>query len=310
MSTPNNTPAGWYDDGSGRQRWWDGQQWGNFADEANSPAPSAPTAPAYAAVATDQAPAAPKKLNVLALVSLIIAVVGFIFACVPGALIVGWILLPIAFILSIVSFFLRGDKKWLAIIALVLSIVGTIVGVMVFFAVVAASVDEAFGGGDTTVTQPSESDGSDEEPAEEAPAEAVQGGRDNPYPVGSEISNSDWAVVVNSVNQDGNATVSEANQFNEPAPAGSHYVIVNYTVTYKGAESGYSTEVGVDVVTSAGNVIRGYDNLVVLADGFGLDEMYQGASATGSQAYLVPDGETFLLRVTPGILADEAFIQP
>jgi hypothetical protein len=28
------TPAGWYDDGSGRQRWWDGQQWtGHFAPE-------------------------------------------------------------------------------------------------------------------------------------------------------------------------------------------------------------------------------------------------------------------------------------
>ncbi|MGB3373679.1 MAG: DUF2510 domain-containing protein, partial [Microbacterium sp.] len=27
-----STPAGWYDDGSGRQRWWDGQQWTeNFA---------------------------------------------------------------------------------------------------------------------------------------------------------------------------------------------------------------------------------------------------------------------------------------
>lgn len=29
------TPAGWYDDGSGRQRWWDGQQWTeHFAPEA------------------------------------------------------------------------------------------------------------------------------------------------------------------------------------------------------------------------------------------------------------------------------------
>lgn len=26
-------PAGWYDDGSGRQRWWDGQRWGAFKDE-------------------------------------------------------------------------------------------------------------------------------------------------------------------------------------------------------------------------------------------------------------------------------------
>ncbi|WP_334151843.1 DUF2510 domain-containing protein [Microbacterium sp.] len=32
------TPAGWYDDGSGRQRWWDGQQWTeHFAPEAAAP---------------------------------------------------------------------------------------------------------------------------------------------------------------------------------------------------------------------------------------------------------------------------------
>lgn len=38
------TPAGWYDDGSGRQRWWDGEQWTeHFAPEA--PAPEATTPP-------------------------------------------------------------------------------------------------------------------------------------------------------------------------------------------------------------------------------------------------------------------------
>jgi hypothetical protein len=29
----SNVPAGWYDDGSGRQRWWDGQAWGPFAPQ-------------------------------------------------------------------------------------------------------------------------------------------------------------------------------------------------------------------------------------------------------------------------------------
>ncbi|WP_136055951.1 DUF2510 domain-containing protein [Microbacterium sp. K24] len=303
MTTPNDTPAGWYDDGSGRQRWWDGQQWGNFADEANASAPATTAAPI--------APAAdsPKKLNVLALVSAIVGVIGFIFACIPGALIVGWILLPIAFILSIVSLFLKGDKKWLGIVGLVLSIVGTIVGVVVFLGVIATAADEAFGGGDTMVTQPETSDEAEEPAEEEAPADAAQGTRENPYPVGSEISNSDWTVVVNSINPDGNAVVS-AEQFNEPAPAGSHYEIVNYTVTYKGAESSYGAEVMVAYVTSAGNVINSYDNLVILSDGFSLDELYTGASATGSVAFLVPDGETALLRVTPGILADEVFIKP
>ncbi len=32
-----NTQAGWYDDGSGRQRWWDGQQW---TDQFQAPQPS------------------------------------------------------------------------------------------------------------------------------------------------------------------------------------------------------------------------------------------------------------------------------
>ncbi|CAH0160192.1 hypothetical protein SRABI76_01016 [Microbacterium oxydans] len=51
------TPAGWYDDGSGRQRWWDGQQWTeHFAPETAAPiedaapAESAPSEPDVAAV--------------------------------------------------------------------------------------------------------------------------------------------------------------------------------------------------------------------------------------------------------------------
>lgn len=489
MTTPNSTPAGWYDDGSGRQRWWDGQQWGIFADEfdaqasttddsasvdasstdgadssaanasastdapasdtsawaapsdasatqhdapsdvatpndapsndapshdapaadtsatpsyeapgtetpayepqatetpsyespvapappayeATQPpayeAPSAPSftapgasasdAPAYAGAPAYQAPgtanpygtpgtpgapnqaypgaapsypgsgapaypgaygggpAEPKKLNIVALISAIVAAVGFIFACIPGALFIGWILLPIAFVLSIVSLFLKGDKKWLGFVGLGLSILGTIAGFIVFFAVLANSFDQAFGGNDdTTVTQPSdeaEDEGSTDEGTTEEDPSATEGSRENPYPLGSEISNSDWTVVVNSVNPDGNAVVSAANQFNEPAPAGSHYEIVNLTVTYKGADSSYAAEVMVDAVLSSGSVVSSYDALVVLEDDLGYDELYAGGTVTGSIAFLVPDGDTYLLRVAPGILADEVFIKP
>ena len=34
-----SVPAGWYDDGSGRQRWWDGSAWGVYAQDG-SPAPA------------------------------------------------------------------------------------------------------------------------------------------------------------------------------------------------------------------------------------------------------------------------------
>jgi len=36
---PSTNPPGWYPDGTGRTRWWDGQQWGQAA-------PLVPTAPA------------------------------------------------------------------------------------------------------------------------------------------------------------------------------------------------------------------------------------------------------------------------
>jgi len=272
---------------------------------APAPQPGPPPMPP-----ADPTASAPKKTNVLALIAMIVAIVGFIFACVPGALIVGWVLLPIAFVLSIVSLFLKGDRKWMGIVGLIVSIVGTIVGFVVFFAVVATAANEAFGGTETTVTQPADEE---VEPAadEEEPADAAeQGTRENPYPLGSQISSSDWTVVVNSHTADGAATVADGNMFNEAAPAGSHYEIVNYTVTYTGAESGLAAETAVALVTSAGNVINGYDSLVVLADSFGLDELYNGASATGSQAFLVPDGETALIRVRPGMLADEVFVKP
>lgn len=49
------TPAGWYDDGSGRQRWWDGQQWTEHF------APEAPAAPETAAAAEADVPDVPAE---------------------------------------------------------------------------------------------------------------------------------------------------------------------------------------------------------------------------------------------------------
>ncbi|MDO9494166.1 MAG: DUF2510 domain-containing protein [Nocardioides sp.] len=47
MSDPNqpSTPAGWYPDGQGGQRWWDGTQWTEHTQPAQGAAPAAPAAP-------------------------------------------------------------------------------------------------------------------------------------------------------------------------------------------------------------------------------------------------------------------------
>lgn len=280
---------------------------------ASAPAGFAP-APAFSGGPVP--PQAGKQRNVLGLIALIVAIVGFIFACIPGALIVGWVLLPVAFILSIVSFFQRGKGKGFGIAALIVSVVGTIVGAIVFFAVVAASFDQAFSEGSTVVTQPAEDPAAEEgvaapteEAADEPEAAGDQGTRDNPLPMGSTISNDDWTVTVNSYNAAGNDIVA-ANGFNEPPAAGSHYEVVNHTVTYTGDESDYALMVGVDLVTSSGNVIDSTENFAILDDSMGMDELFTGASATGSTAFLVPDGESVLLRVRPGMFGDEVFIQP
>ncbi|PRB10405.1 DUF2510 domain-containing protein [Microbacterium sp. MYb62] len=57
------TPAGWYDDGSGRQRWWDGQQWTeHFAPETAAPAatevPAATEIPSATEIPATETPAA------------------------------------------------------------------------------------------------------------------------------------------------------------------------------------------------------------------------------------------------------------
>jgi len=89
------------------------------------------------------APATAKARNIVGIVAFVAAIVGFIFACVPGALIVGWVILPIAFILGIVGVCLSGKVKWQAVTAIILSIVGTIVGFIVFFTVVAVALSTA-----------------------------------------------------------------------------------------------------------------------------------------------------------------------
>jgi hypothetical protein len=167
MTDPTNVPAGWYDDGQGQRRYWDGTQWTEHtAPLASAGAPTGPRTSAdqaatlpyerraadpyaataqYAVAPTDgtttgeypgYAPGAPgggepTKVNVLGIVALVLAVIGFILACIPFVQVAAWIVLPVAFVLSLVALFLEG-RKWPAITGLVVSVLGGIVGALVF----------------------------------------------------------------------------------------------------------------------------------------------------------------------------------
>ncbi|MGX1703371.1 hypothetical protein [Microbacterium sp. NPDC055357] len=252
-----------------------------------------------------------KQKNIVGLVALIAAVVGFIFACIPGALIVGWILLPIAFVLAIVSLFMKGPK-WPGIIGLVVAIVGTVVGFIVFFFVVANAASEAFGSGDTTVVESSQEPVAEEATAEEEPAAAEQGTRENPYPLGTTVTSDDWEVTINSVTLAATDTVIAANDvWNEAPDEGTEYIIVNYTATYVGddADGEMAAFVGVEYVTASGTTVSGLDKIVVAPDPV-LDTMstlYNGGSVTGNTAMQVPTPPDGVLAVRPGMLADKVF---
>lgn len=258
-------------------------------------------------------PQPPKEgRNVLALVALIVAAVGFIFACIPGALILGWILLPIAFILSIVSLFLKGRGKALGVIGLVVSVVGTVVGFIVFFAVVSTAFDDAFNDGDVTVVEQPTEETDEVSEEEEEPAAAEAGTRANPHALGTTISNDEWEVTINSVTFDAGDAVEAENQFNEPAPEGSEYVLINATITYVGddEEGGIPAFVGIEYVTATGETVDTLDSFAVAPDALdSMSTLYNGGTASGNIAIAVPseNAESGVIAVSPGMLADTVF---
>ncbi|WP_247048210.1 hypothetical protein [Arthrobacter rhizosphaerae] len=255
---------------------------------------------------------AKKQLNVLGLIALITAVLGFIFACTPGALIVGWILLPIAFVLSLVSLFLKDRAKWMGIAALILSVVGTIVGVIVFFAAVGTSFDNAFGSGDTKVLAPSGDAGVKDGAAGDKLA-ADAGTRENPSPIGSVIENKDWRVVINSVTLAATDAVVAANSFNKPPTEGSEYILVNYSATYIGDDPDGQTPafVSIEYVTANGTTVNGLDNFVVAPESIDtMSTLYKDGTTTGNKAIEVPTATAGqgVLAVRAGMLADKTFV--
>jgi hypothetical protein len=275
----------------------------NTQPPASAPLPATP--PQYQAPVQQK-----KKSGVLGYIALTVAALGFIFAVIPGALIVGWILLPVGFILGIIALFVS-RPIWTGIVAVVLSVVGTIVGLIVFFAVVAGAVSTAIGdtdvnvgaSDDTSVTVESEA------PAENSSAEV--GTRGNPAPLGAPIDSTDWTVVVNSVTLNAADAILAANAFNDAPDAGTEYILVNYTVTYKGneADGDIPAVVQLEYVTAGGNTVSSLDKLIVAPDDIDtLSALFNGASVTGNKAIQVPTPADGVLAITPGLFADKVFV--
>ena len=292
-------------------------------DPQGQPAYQTPGGPAVAPPPPPtEAPA--KQRNTLAIVALVLAVLGFAFAVIEGAYILGWLMLPVAFVLSIVALAQKNRPKKMAVAALVISIVGTIAGGIAFLTSTARIIDESFGSATASVVatpsaeEPAASEEASaveseeavaEETEESAPADdaAGQGTRENPLPLGTAISTDEWEVTVNSFTPDATEAVLAENQFNEAPEEGTVYALANVTLTRVAAEAGTAFEVSVAYVTASGNVVTSTDAMVVAPDELGYDELYEGASVTGNVALAIPAGDAGSVRITPGLFADDVF---
>jgi hypothetical protein len=250
------------------------------------------------------APVAPAPKG-LAIAALIVGIVAFLAGLVPF---LGIILGLVGLALGIIALVKRQPKSLaltgtiLAGVAVVVSIIATIVA----GAFTAAVIGAAEGQTSVTTEAPGESEVS---PNESESDSAGAGSRENPFPIGTTIVSADWDVVVNSVNLSANDAVAGANSFNDPAPAGQQYAVVNVTVTYKGEDTGIPYFVEIDYVTKTGEVISTWDSFAVAPDPtFGSGELYAGGASTGNLAFLIPSSADGVLRIAPGIFADDVFV--
>lgn len=271
-----------------------------------------PTVPAE-----DPTPAAPeqtkKPRNVLGIVALVVAALGFVFAVMPGALIMGWVLLPIGFILGLVALFLRGKGKASATIAVILAVVGTIAGVITFTAVTANAFNDAFDTGAPAVTQnetATDAGATADETA--ADTEVAEGTRGNPYALGSTVSSDDWDVTINSVTLDATDAVMAENPYNDEPGDGNAYALVNITATYTGDESGMpALGTTIDYVTADGVTVDAWDSIVLTPDAFdSTTELYTDASVSGNIAFAVPaaTADQGVLAVQASMFGDAVFV--
>ncbi|WP_245958740.1 DUF2510 domain-containing protein [Microbacterium bovistercoris] len=152
-------PAGWYDDGSGRQRWWDGAQWtAHFAPVDAAPVPAFeppyiadagagdqwslsgtdPAASGYAGtpqtVTYTAAPVgpAPRRPSVPGWIGFGLSIAGLALACIPPVVGVGLLVLLAAIVLSIVAL-VRPGARWPGITGLIVSGIGVMIAFVVLF---------------------------------------------------------------------------------------------------------------------------------------------------------------------------------
>ena len=265
--------------------------------------------PTYAPHPGHQPPAPVKGSNGLATAGFVLGLLGLLGSWIPVLNIFGIVLGVLGVVLAGVG--LAKSKKanagkGLAIAGIVLGALAVIFAILIN-AVFVSAVDDAI---DETTKTSVKAPKSGDKPAssEENSSDAELGTtRDNPAPLGSEITGDDWTVTVNAVK-----TVP-VDSIGSKAAAGSVLLSVNMTATYSGNdEQGSTPWATVKFVSPDGTTIDSTSgSTMFLAENEfdSLKTVYNGASVKGDQLLEVPKNwQDGVLAVSPGLLSDDTFV--
>jgi hypothetical protein len=248
---------------------------------------------------------ASKQTNGLGIAGLVIGLVALVFSVIPLVNVIVPFLAVIGLVLGVVGLLRKSRKKGIAIAGAVTSL-AAIFSSVAFASIYAESFNDAIST-DVEVIENAQSDSVDQ-----GEAQASEGTRDNPYPMGSAIKfGNDWEITVGPSTLNANELVASENQFNDSAPEGFQFAILTMEFTYVGDSTGTPwTSVSVDYVSPSGTTHSGSDTFVSYPGGlFSMNELFPGASGTGNVVIAIPeDGAADgVWRIQPLFIGDGVF---
>lgn len=283
-----------------QQPWGTAPQSGPVPESASNPgqpqqdAPPAygqPGRPATPATGNPGQPTPPASgVDVLALVSLLFAAMGTIVAFLPGVNFIGWLLLGIGLVLSVVALALPGQKKGLAIASLSLSMAGALFSGVLWGLM---TIDEK----DAAVEPPT------------SEQQSTLGSISDPLPLGSPIELEDWTYTIQDVETDPGVVASEmaaSGNYFETAEPGQRWVVMTYSITNKGEASAYPAEVVTAMVSADDEDVSAHLPRYVLDD---TSLLPAGDTRVLSIAFLIPEDSDPLIRVTPSVFQDQVYLR-
>ena len=254
-----------------------------------------PAASPYAPAASSVTPSAQKAPgNGLGITSLILGIMALLGVAIPVLNVFSALLAVVGLVLGIIALARRAGSRGLSLGGTIVSAIALLLSVVfvVIYAVgLSAAIDDVTS--DSAIIE--EPAVSEEEPTTEPDAAEV-GTRDNPAPLGSTLELSEFGDVVYEVTLgpatlNANEAITASNQFNEPPTDGFQYALVPVTLTYVGSETGTPwIDISIEFVSAAGTTHTESDSFAVgpTPTLFDINEMYNGATATGNVVIMIP----------------------